>query len=496
MKKHLLTAAAFLLSSTAAMAELTPQDVLENWRNYYATYGGTITTGPLVQTGNITRFPDLVGEMNIAGNTTRYELGYMDMQSNDDGSVDVSFSSEASAHTDIAIDGEHLTGEASYDLGSLVVHVEGTPEDMVFSYTAPIITVYQSQAQPELDLSITMVLDNLEGRTQARRSEDGLVTQSGETVAGAMSARMTAKPNGKPPVYIDYQSEDMRIVYDISVERAATPAPSQAMMFPESMVMGMTLTTGPSATTVDQQSPAGTSRFTLTQTSSEITGAFAESAFSFGLTAMGADLALANTPARAVDFSAAFERFHLGATYPMRAADTPVPFALAFAISNLTVGDEVWDKIDPEATLSRTPASFELTLNGTVMLLADLFDPDAMSALRDSPFELRSLSLSTLSLDIEGMGLTGGGDVLFDNTRTGASPNRPEPTGTLNFALTGALGLLDKIGRLGLGDPMMVIGAKGALGMFATPADAPDSFTSRVEFTEGGHISVNGQQVK
>ncbi len=496
MKKHLLSAAAFLLSSTAAMAELTPQDVLENWRDYYATYGATITTGTPVQTGNTTRFPDLVGEMNFAGNTTRYELGYMDMQSNADGSVDVTFSPGASARIDIAIDGDHVTGDASYDLGSLRVHVEGSPEDMSFSFTAPIITASQSQAQPGLDLSMTMVFENLEGRTHARRGEDGLITQTGETVAGAMSLQVTTKPTGKPPVYIDYQSEDMRIVYDISMERAATPATPQAMIFPESMVMGMTLTTGPSVTTVDQQSPAGTSRFTLTQTSSEMTGAFAESAFSFGLTAIGADMALANTPARAVDFSAAFERFHFGATYPMRAADTPVPFALAFAISGLTVGDEAWSKVDPEATLSRAPASFELTLNGTVMLLADLFDQEAMIALRGSPFELRSLSLSTLSLDFEGMGLTGDGDVLFDSTRTGASPNRPEPTGTLNFALTGALGLLDKIGRLGLGDPMMVIGAKGALGMFATPADAPDSFTSRVEFTPGGHISVNGQQVK
>jgi len=496
MKKHLFSAAAFLLSSTAAMAELTPQDVLESWRNYYATYGAIITTGPPVQTGSTTRFPDLVGEMNLAGNTTRYELGYIDMQSNADGSVDITFSPAASARINIAINDEHVAGNASYDLGSLAVHVEGTPEDMVFSYTAPIITVYQSQAQPELDLAITMAFENLEGRTHARRSEDGLITQTGETRAGAASWQLTAKPTGKPPVYIDYQGENIRMTYDISAERAAMPSPAPATMFPDGMVMGMTLTTGPSTTTVDQQSPAGTSRFTLTQTRSEMTGAFAESAFSFGLTAMGADIALASTPARAVDFSAAFERFHLGATYPMRAADTPVPFALAFAISNLTVGDEAWNKIDPEATLSRAPASFDLTLNGTVMLLADLLDQDAMTALRGSPLELRSLSLSTLSLDFEGMGLTGDGDILFHSPPTGASPNRPEPTGTLNFTLNGALSLLDKIGRLGLGDPMMVIGAKGALGMFATPGDAPDSFTSRVEFIEGGHISVNGQQVK
>jgi hypothetical protein len=485
-------AATLLFTSTAAMAEITPQDVLENWRAYYATYGASISIGSPVQTGRTTRFPDVVVETGRAGGTTLYKLDYMDMRSNADGSVDVTFSPEASATTSMAINGEQLTGEASFDLGSLRVHVEGMPQDMAYSYSAPVITYSQSQAQPGLDLTFTMALGNLEGSTHARR-EGPLVTQAGAVTADSVSALITAQPTGKPPVYIDYQSENMHAEYDNSAERATTP---QSAIFPESMVMGMTLTTGPSTTTVDQKTATGSARFTLTQAGGEMTFAFAEGALSYGLTATGADMVLANTPARAVDFSAALNRFHIGATYPMRAADTPLPFALSLAIKDLTVADDVWNKIDPEATLSRAPASFDLSLNGTVVLRVDLFDQEAITALRGRPFELRSLSLMALNLDFEGMGLTGEGGVTFNNQRQDSNAGLPEPTGRLDFALNGALGLLDKIGRLGLGDPMMVIGAKGALGMFATAGNGPDSFTSRIEFTEGGHISVNGQRVK
>ncbi len=491
-KRHFPLATVLLLTGTAAMAEITPQDVLESWRAYYATYGGTISNGVPVQTGRTTRFPDVVAEISIAGSTTRYELGYIDMQANANGSVDVTFSPEGSATTGMAVNGEQLAGDASYDLGSLNVHVEGTPEDMAFSYSAPIITFSQSQAQPRLALTFTLALEELEGETHARR-EGALVTQAGAVTAGAASAQISAQPAGKPPVYIDYQSENLHVAYDISAPRIATP---QAMAFPESMVMGLTLTTGPATTTVNQKTTPGTARFTFTQASGEMTFAFAESALSYGLTATGADMALSNTPARAVDFSAALNRFHIGATYPVRAADTPLPFAFAFAIKDLTVADDIWNKIDPEATLSRAPASFDLSLNGTVMLLADLFDQSAITALRGPPFELRSLSLSALNLDFEGLGLTGTGGVPFNTRQMDPASGRPEPTGALDFSLTGALALLDKIGRLGLGDPMIIIGAKGALGMFATAGDGPDTFTSRIEFTDGGHISVNGQQVK
>jgi len=43
---------------------------------------------------------------------------------------------------------------------------------------------------------------------------------------------------------------------------------------------------------------------------------------------------------------------------------------------------------------------------------------------------------------------------------------------------------------------MMVVGSKGTPGIFASAGDGPDTFTSRIEFTDGGHISINGQQVK
>ena len=498
MKLTLPAAAALLLTSTAAMAEIAPQDIIDSWGDYYGRFNGTVTTDAPEKSGTSTRFSNFVAQTRIMGSTSTYMIEYVDIESNADGSVNITFSPDASANILMDANGITAEGTASYDIGSLILHVEGSPEDMRYSFNAPIVTMQldQTQSEPALDLSVSLALQGLHGTVASTTETQGAMAQSSEMSVGTLSASVTVEPQNNQRTYVTYRGENVSIAYDMSVSQWPETTDMLSMFFPEDMVFGMTIATGNATTVVDQSTEGGKGRFTFTQSGGELTAAYAENALSYGLTATGAALSLANTPTQPVDFTAAFERFHFGATYPMRKSDTPVPFAFALALESFTLDDRIWDKLDPEATLSRAPASFAFSLNGTIKMFIDLFDQAAITNMRGTFFELRSLSLSALSIDFEGMGLTGEGGVTFNNERIDPMSGLPEPTGTLDFSINGALGLLDKIGLIGIGDPMFIIGAKGALGMFATPNDGPDSFTSRIEFTEGGHISVNGQQVK
>ncbi len=493
--KLALPTAALLLISSAALADLAPQDIISKWQDYYARFGGAMTVGESEITGSTTRYRDISAEMTIEGSTSLYYIEYITVESNADGSLDISFSPNSSVAIDHSTNEYPFNGQASYDLGALALHAQGTPEHIHYTFSAPVITMHQFQSQPDLDFTTAIAMQGLEGTMQTNTS-DGLMAQTAQIDMAALSLKITATPQGKPPTYVDMQSENVSIAYDFSLPEVLDTTSLQAMLFPDGAVFGMALTAGATTTKLDQQTADSKGLFTFTQSNGELTAAFAENALSYGLTASNATLALANTPAQPVDFTAGFSRFHWGITLPVRKSETPAPFALTLALEGLTLGPEIWAKFDPDTTLTQTPASFAFSVNGTAKLFVDLFDQTALTALRGAPFELRSLSLSALSLDFEGMGLTGDGDVSFNNDRLDPMSGLPEPSGVLDFSVNGALGLLDKIGRLGMIEPMVIIGAKGALGMFATPNSGPDSFTSRIEFTEGGHISVNGQQVK
>ncbi|NOR64165.1 MAG: hypothetical protein GQ535_16970 [Rhodobacteraceae bacterium] len=494
--KRLISVAALMLTSTAAMAELAPQDILESWQDYYQRFGGSFNIGETEVNGTVTRYNDITTEMNIVGSTSQYFIEYIAMHSNADGSLDISFSPNSSFTNSFTANWETIEAQASFDFSSLKLNANGTPEDILYTFSAPVITLQQTQSQPDMEISTSIALQGLEGTLNSDTTNDRQISQIGQFDIASLSAKITASPQGKPEILTNFQSENVSLFYDMILPETLTSSSLQSMLFPEGAEFVMDITTGAATTTVDQKTQTGSGRFTFAQTAGAFTAAFANNALSYGLTATEATLALANTPAQPVDFTAGFSRFHWGITLPIRKSDTPAPFALSLALEGLTVGPEIWAKFDPETTLEQTPASFAFSLNGTAKLFVDLFDQTALTARRGAPFELRALSLSSLSLDVEGMGLTGDGDVTFNNDRIDPMSGLPEPAGVLDFSVTGALGMLDKIGRLGLIEPMMIIGAKGALGMFATAASGPDSFTSRIEFTEGGHISVNGQQVK
>jgi hypothetical protein len=496
--KPLLPAAALLLVSTAACAQLAPQDIIENWRGYYQSLGMGFSTGTPEVNGDTTRYSDITTRLEMVGGEVQTKIDWAEMRRNDDGSVDITFSPAGSTTSTAETPKGTVTSTASFDIGGFALHAEGTPDDIHFSYTAPVVTLQQTQNLPGTEVSMTMVMQDLQGDMRSRIGSDGAFSQTVHMTSGALSFKGSGTDTGKAPTYFSYETDSLTLDYDMDMPAGFAPDPAQPMMsiFAEGAVIGMSATTGPATLTVDKKTAGGSSRFSITQSGGELTFAYAENALSYGLSATAARFGIANTPAQPLDASVAFERLHFGITLPVHKADIPAPFALSVALEGFTMEDSLWALFDPQATLSRAPASLSFSVSGTARLFVDLFDQTALTALRGAPFELRALSLSGLNLSVEGLGLTGNGDVTFDNTRMDPASGLPEPTGALDFSITGALGLLDKLGRLGIGDPMMIIGAKGALGMFATAGDAPDSFTSHLEFSQGGHIFINGQQVK
>jgi len=491
--------AAFLCAAPA-YADIAPDDVLESWRTFYAGFDATITVDSQQTSGKVTRLENIEARLNAASAETSYRFDWIDLQANPDGSVDILFSPQGAAVSKNDMMGQPVTSTVDYNLSNLSIHATGSPGDIQYEYSAPVISFSQTQSLPEMDITFAATVEEATGEAHSLIdvTESGpRVTDRGDWQYGRISGSITYVFKTGADLTIDFTEQGSSLSYELGFPQKPIPEVAGSnLLYPADLDFDMSYLSGLLRVSSAFSDVNNQGSFEYSHRSGVISAGFNRNIISYDLAAEGGAVRLENSSPTLPSFSAAYDRASMDVSLPIEKSDTAAPFSFSTELAGFTMGEEVWAAFDPEETLSQAPAGFSLSLSGSVRLLVDLFDSSAMANLRSAPAEIRSLSLDGLSVDFEGMGLTGDGEVTFNNDRIDPMSGMPEPKGVLDFSINGALGLLDKIGRLGVGDPMAIIGMKGALGMFATPNSGPDSFTSRVEFAEGGHISVNGQQVK
>ena len=138
-------------------------------------------------------------------------------------------------------------------------------------------------------------------------------------------------------------------------------------------------------------------------------------------------------------------------------------------------------------------------MTGKAKLLFDLLDPAQMEAVdrgEAMPGELNAVTLNALTVRAAGAELTGEGAFTFDNSDLETFDGMPAPEGSVDLALSGGNGLLDKLVNMGLLPEEQAMGARMMMGLFAVPGAGEDSLTSKIEVKSDGQILANGQRLK
>ncbi|WP_378947633.1 DUF2125 domain-containing protein [Paracoccus sp. R86501] len=190
-----------------------------------------------------------------------------------------------------------------------------------------------------------------------------------------------------------------------------------------------------------------------------------------------------------IEYTAAENTMRLA--MPMIASEQEQPFALAYGLKDMALNDQIWQAIDPQSTLPHDPASLNIDLEGTAVLVTDFMDPGFADPESDkAPFLPRQLSIKDISLDAIGATADVTGDLTF-----GDDPS--QPVGKVQGSFTGINALLDNAVAMGIAPEQQMMGVRMMLAMFARPSqDDPETLTTELEFREGGSIFANGQQVK
>ncbi len=491
------------LTSSPALAEITPMDVIENWRTVYAGLGEVISYGSLQAgpDGKSVLLSDVSSTAIMGATTFRIHFDWVQMQPAPDGGILISFSPDAEK-LDVTRfpDGTETTITAQLDLSALTLVATGFPSDIRYSYSAPQITYSEEQGDEDSSSRTEITITDLSGEETAITN----VTESGPRVAdfgeyhfGKVEIRNESASIMGLSSVTQIVANDILLIYRWEFPLTDIPASPVPMAdLPPQVDLMMEVQTGKLSGTIDTESLLGSDMLSFEQESGSGSLRFAQNRLRFEMVSNGSTLGMKSSAPKLPRFELRLADLRTQITMPFRRAPNATPFSAALSLSGLALDETSWASVDPENSMGRPTAELSISVSGLMKLAYGIFESEAGLENTGSPLFIPDLTVDALRIAVADAMIEGNGNLRFSPLRSDPNTDLPMAKGALDFSITGALGFLDRFGRLTSVEPMAILAAKGGLGMFARPTDAPDSFTSRVEFMSGGGIVINGQTVR
>ncbi len=494
-----VTATACLLSTTA-MADVSPQDVWDQWQSMMILYGedkvtigneefqnGTLTISNIVFNSN---------DDNIDVNFAVPEIQFKDLGN---GTVAVTMTEELPINVEEQrFDGVTSSVKMMITQNQMSLIASGTPDEIDYALLAKSygfdITSIQENGE-EIPVNVNLTLNNVNGNYLVKNV-------GGKEITYALNSdELNYVVAATDPI----EGADFNVsgsITGLSAKADATLPEGMTADFTNPFASGMTSDAlyEYETSNVTFEMTDGTS--SVTANGSDKGGFLSAKMTPAGLSyeTEGRDAALSiQTTDFPFPIDIAFEKIGFGLEMPLTKSDEAAPFGTKINLSNFTVSNGVWNLFDPGEILPRDPATLLIDLAGSGKWNFDLMDPEQAAAVEDSdefPGEIESLNLNALTLAVAGAVVSGEGAFTFDNTDLTTFDGMPRPTGEVNLEATGVNGLIDKLVTMGLLPQEQAIGARMMLGLFTDASETEDKLTSKLEVTEDGQVTANGQRLR
>ncbi|QYX57540.1 DUF2125 domain-containing protein [Roseovarius sp. SCSIO 43702] len=488
----------FVLTGTSAVADVTPQQVWEDWKGYMTAFGYTIEAEEATS-GNGLTVTDIVMDVPMPEDEGSVTLKFPELTFAEagNGTVTVTFPSPMPIMIEASDDEGMGSVTLDYITQGYSMIAAGDPGAITYTYEAESIVLELVEATS----------DGTEEEIGDARVEIRDVSGTAETMSGDLRKTVQAFESGPVTYALDFTDAEKGDRVQLSGETEslavaanfAMPVDADLADMDAALEAGFALdseyTFGPGNMNLDVDQASEGEAFQFKSTSSG--GAFGVAmdagnlSYELAYRDLTMDLASSDLP---FPVSVASEEMGVDLAVPIAKGDAPQDFDLAVALRGFTMSEFIWGMFDPEAKLPRDPATIALDLSGKATLNADLMDEDAMES-TNVPGEVNEVTLNALELSFAGAELTGTGALELDNSDMTTYEGMPKPVGTITLALTGGNTLLDKLVEMGLLPEEQAMSARMMLGVFAVPV-GDDSLESKLEFTEDGQMLANGQRLK
>ena len=492
------TACVALLAGNAALADVTPEEVWENWKALSAAQGQTVTASSEAREGDALVVKGITMGAAQTGASATLTLDQATFTDAGDGSVVLTTSDVMTMSIKSApiADTPETTTRMSITLPGFTTKVSGSAEEMRYEMTGPSIVlkldgIEGDDAVPQ-DLKVEGTMSGLKGEYLVSGSTEKTIAS---TFAADALALVVAGSNPADSSKVDATvniagitgQSNSKIVGDMADIAAALKAGTMmAGSFAyQSASFDMTATDANGDTKAQGTNGGGDLTFALDAGKLAYGGTVKDSNFT---------LSGAQIPFPQVNLASKEGAFNLA--MPVAKSDSPSDFAFLMKLGDLTISDDIWNMFDPAKQLPRDPMTVHLDATGKLKLAVDLMDETAMMGLQGAPGELHALDIKALQVKMVGADITGTGALTFDNTDTTTFAGVPAPTGSIDLKAVGVNGLLDKLMAMGLVPEDQMMGARMMMGMFAKVVEGEtDTMTSNVEFKDK-HLFVNGMQLQ
>lgn len=495
---RMAVSAVALFAASPALADLTAQQVWDDWKAQMGIYGesAVVIGSETYENGTLTVTDlsfDLSGD---DGSTVTSTLPELVLTENGDGTVSVTMSEDYPIV---------ITSPADPETAS-----EATEVALALRQTGLEVTVSGDPAAMTYDLSVARYALELDSVTEGEEPVPAEALLALNDVSGAY----TSTTDTMREIAYDLRAASMDLlidatspedgsqlmlsgkVNDVAAKASITlpldPAANPDMMMMNGLALDGGYVTGGGQYLFEFSDAAGPTTGTFATEGSTLDVRFSKDAVAYAARATGVTLNATST-AMPIPIDASIAEYGLNFEMPLSRTDAPSPWAAGLTLRGLDLNDEIWAIFDPQALLPRDPATLALDLSGTATVLFDLMDPAQAEAMAAAPMpaEIQSVDINELDITFGGASVTGTGSFTLDNSDMTTFEGMPKPTGAVEFQLNGVKALINNLAAVGILPQDQVMVGLGMLGAFATEV-GPDQLTSQVEVQEDGQVIING----
>ena len=486
---------AALLTASSAVADVTAADVWADWQKSLALYGSEGLTIGVEEIGDGTiTINELSLSMEDEFSSVTTEMGRLIISENGDGTVSVTVPESYLISINIEDD---FVADLEVAQDNMAITVSGEPDAMDYDISADSYTIRVAEFKgdaAEVEGDVFMTANNISGSYQS--ANGALDEVAYDFLTESVDVLFDVKePGGDGFVLVSGKMNRLNMGGTMSTPEGVDFDDPETIFvngFGFDSVMGYLDASFIVDFSVDGD--AGTASIQMGE--SGFNAAMDPSQLSYGFAFDGVTLN-AQMPDMPFPVNVSWDVAETGFNMPVSSSDDPQPFGFKFALTEVTVNDEIWSMADPTGAIPRDPVSIELDMAGMAKLFFDILDPEQAEAMAfaDVPGELSALQLLTLRIAAAGAEITGDGDFTFDNSDLETFDGFPRPQGVLNVGIKGANALIDTAVDMGLLPAEQATMGRMFMGMFTTPA-GDDELTSTIEVNEQGHVMANGQRLR
>ncbi|MDZ7905735.1 MAG: hypothetical protein U5N55_08175 [Cypionkella sp.] len=475
-----------------AWADVTPEDVWQNWQDMGTQMGQAIVAGKTARDGDRLTISDVTIASSAGGVTAESSIAELVMQDQGDGTVKVTMSPDYPIKMRLpAPEAGQPEVEMNITVTStdLVMLASGSPEAISYDLAAPTLGIKLQRIEgvdsQAAGLTLNATFSDMAGVYATQMVGGKMTADSNLTVKGIAIASTGSNPAEQSDVNLTAAITDVAIVSKGALLGALAGTgvaadmlanlDSQSKITAQAFEFDAEVLDANGSTTLK-----GTAGAMLVDSS--ITGGV----MAYDTTQEALALTI-NSPSIPVpDVAVTLDAISFAVTSPLAPSDNAQPFAFVTKLVNLGLSDQIWAIFDPSGQLPRDPINLVIDADG--MAKVNGANAGAQGAL---PADLQSLNLKELRLGIAGAELRGSGASTF----AAGAGGMPDPNAKLDFTLKGANALMDKVVAAGLIPPEALTMPRMMLAMVARQAaDGSDSYTSTVEI-KNKSIFANGQKL-